>query len=52
MNEGGYCWNSGQFAWKAETILREIDAHLPEARRLLAQIGEAWNTPARESSPG
>ena len=22
MNEGGYCWNSGQFAWKAETILQ------------------------------
>lgn len=44
MNEGGYCWNSGQFAWKAETILREIDGHLPEAGPLLAQIGEAWDT--------
>jgi mannose-1-phosphate guanylyltransferase len=48
MKEGGYCWNSGQFAWKAETILREINAYLPEAAPLLTQIGEAWNTPARE----
>jgi mannose-1-phosphate guanylyltransferase len=48
MHEGGYCWNSGQFAWKAETILTEISAHLPEAAPLLTQIGDAWNTSARE----
>jgi mannose-1-phosphate guanylyltransferase len=47
LSEGGYCWNSGQFAWKAETILREITAHLPEAGPLLARIGEAWDAPAR-----
>ena len=48
MDEGGYCWNSGQFAWKAETILREINAHLPEAGPLLARIGEAWDTAERD----
>jgi mannose-1-phosphate guanylyltransferase len=48
LNEGGYCWNSGQFAWKAETILKEINSHLPETARLLRQIGLAWNTSARE----
>ena len=52
MNEGGYCWNSGQFAWKAEAILAEIDAHLTEATPLLTQIGRAWNTPAREQVLG
>ena len=52
MNEGGYCWNSGQFAWKAETILREIDAHLPEAAPLLAQIGEAWDTAGTRTGLG
>lgn len=52
MSEGSYCWNSGQFAWKAETILREINTHLPEATGLLAQIGEAWNTAAREQVLG
>lgn len=48
MNEGGYCWNSGQFAWKAATILAEINTHLPEATPLLAQIGEAWSTSSRQ----
>ena len=52
MNEGEYCWNSGQFAWKAETILSEINTHLPEATPLLTQIGQAWNTSAREQVLG
>jgi mannose-1-phosphate guanylyltransferase len=52
MNEGGYCWNSGQFAWKAQTILREINTHLPETTALLNRIGEAWNTSAREQVLG
>ncbi len=52
MAEGEYCWNSGQFAWKAETILREIETHLPETGPLLAQIGEAWDEPRREQVLG
>ncbi len=48
MSDGGYCWNSGQFAWKAATILREINAHLPVAGPLLAQIATAWDTAQRE----
>jgi mannose-1-phosphate guanylyltransferase/mannose-1-phosphate guanylyltransferase/mannose-6-phosphate isomerase len=48
MDEGGHRWNSGQFAWKAETILREINAYLPEAGPLLARIGEAWDTAERD----
>ncbi|TWU28955.1 mannose-1-phosphate guanylyltransferase [Novipirellula artificiosorum] len=48
INEGGYCWNSGQFAWKAETILQEISTHLPEAAPLLERIGDAWETPQRD----
>jgi len=47
MEEGGYCWNSGQFAWKAETILQEINTHLPEATPILKQIGAEWNKKSR-----
>lgn len=47
MDEGGYCWNSGEFAWKAETILQEINTHLPEATPILKQIGAEWNTKSR-----
>lgn len=48
IEQGGYCWNSGQFAWKAETILQEINTHLPEATPILKQIGAEWNTSSRE----
>ncbi|MCP4451048.1 MAG: NTP transferase domain-containing protein [Planctomycetes bacterium] len=48
LAKGGYCWNSGQFAWKADTILQEIETHLPEASPILKQIGDAWNTPSRD----
>ena len=48
MDEGGYCWNSGQFAWKVETILKEIGACLPEAIPLLEEIGAEWYTPSHD----
>jgi mannose-1-phosphate guanylyltransferase len=48
LDAGCYCWNSGQFAWKAETILKEIAAHLPKAVPLLEEIGAAWHTPSRD----
>ena len=48
LDEGGYCWNSGQFAWKAAAILNEINAHLPEATPLLQEIGAQWNTVSRD----
>ncbi len=48
MGAGNYCWNSGQFAWKAKAILKEITTHLPEASGFLKQIGAAWNTTSRD----
>jgi mannose-1-phosphate guanylyltransferase len=48
MGAGGHCWNSGQFAWKAEAILKEIGTHLPEAAPLLVQVGAAWETARRD----
>ena len=48
LSAGCYCWNSGQFAWKAKTILKEIGNHMPKAMPLLDQIGAAWHTASRE----
>jgi mannose-1-phosphate guanylyltransferase len=47
MDEGGFCWNSGQFAWKAEAILQEMDTWLPEATPILKEIAAAWETGSR-----
>ena len=44
MEEDGYCWNSGQFAWKSKTILQEIYKYMPESIPILKEIGAAWNT--------
>ncbi len=30
VESGDYFWNSGMFIWKASTVLKEIEKHLPE----------------------
>ncbi len=47
MDDGGYRWNSGQFAWKAGAILNAIETHVPEAGPILQQIGEKRDTASR-----
>lgn len=41
MESGEYFWNSGMFAWKAEVILRAIEAHMPELHAGLMRIDRA-----------
>ncbi len=49
VESGRYYWNSGMFVWRADTVLHELATHLPEAHRGLAQIADAWGTPAQQS---
>lgn len=42
LAEGGYYWNSGMFVWRASSILREIERHLPEMHALLEEMRAAW----------
>jgi mannose-1-phosphate guanylyltransferase len=48
VESGRYYWNSGMFVWRADTVLRELSLHLPDAHRGLLQIADAWNTPNRQ----
>ncbi len=48
VDSGRYYWNSGMFVWRADTVLRELSLHLPEAHRGLMQIAEAWGTPQQQ----
>ncbi len=41
-----YLWNSGMFVWRAETLLRAVDAFAPESAPLLREMGAAYGTPA------
>jgi len=43
-----YYWNSGMFVWRADTVLKELETFLPQARKGLEQIASAWSTPRRQ----
>ena len=38
--QGGYLWNSGIFAWRADVFLQEVRSHAPELARPLALLEE------------
>ncbi len=48
VESGRYYWNSGMFVWRADTVLAELQQHLPESHKGLMQIATAWNTPQRD----
>lgn len=45
IQEGGYYWNSGMFIWRVDTILREMEAHMPQLYAGLVAIEQAAKTP-------
>jgi mannose-1-phosphate guanylyltransferase len=40
-----YLWNSGMFVWKAATLLRAVDAFVPQSAPVLRAMGAAYGTP-------
>lgn len=45
-----YCWNSGMFVWKAETILGNLFNFLPACRGPLKRIQADWDSPRRKNT--
>lgn len=43
-----YLWNSGMFVWQASTLLRAVDAFVPESAPVLRAMGAAYGTPGWE----
>jgi len=41
LMRAGALWNSGIFVWKAATLLKSIEQHMPELNRALNRIAEA-----------
>jgi mannose-1-phosphate guanylyltransferase len=39
-----YLWNSGMFVWQARTLLRAVDAFVPESAGVLRALGAAYGT--------
>jgi len=38
VDEGTYYWNSGMFIWRTDTVLEEIQQHMPDLHRALAVL--------------
>ena len=49
LSSGEYYWNSGIFAWRASTILRQLAKHLPQSHTAITEIASAWRTPDRQA---
>jgi mannose-1-phosphate guanylyltransferase len=47
-----YLWNSGMFVWRAATLLRAVDAFVPQSAAVLRQLGAAYGTPAWPQARG
>ena len=45
LASGQYAWNSGMFAWRSDTILARLQAHLPDTFSAARRLAEVWDTP-------
>jgi mannose-1-phosphate guanylyltransferase len=41
---GNYFWNSGMFLWRADTLARALQEHLPKTAPILEEIAAAFGT--------
>ncbi len=50
LASGRHLWNAGMFFCKAARLSEEIDRHLPELGRSIAQIRASWKTAGHEAA--
>ncbi|MEZ4569722.1 MAG: mannose-1-phosphate guanylyltransferase [Thermomicrobiales bacterium] len=48
VESGEYLWNASMFVWRADVLMDEMQALLPEHFHALTHISQAWDTPERE----
>lgn len=48
VESGRYYWNSGMFVWRADIVLGEMAAHLPDNYAGMMNIADAWGTPDQD----
>lgn len=49
VESGEYLWNASMFVWRADVLMDEMRALLPEHYHALTMISAAWHTPDREA---
>ncbi|MFW6029623.1 MAG: mannose-1-phosphate guanylyltransferase, partial [Halanaerobiales bacterium] len=48
INDGKYLWNSGMFVWQTNSILENIEMHMPELYQSLERMKKALGTDLEE----
>jgi mannose-1-phosphate guanylyltransferase len=49
VETGRFYWNSGMFVWRADTVLEQLSAHLPQSAQGLKKIADAWGSPQQQA---
>lgn len=50
LDSGDFLWNSGMFIWRADTILGEMQEHLPDAYDAFEQVRDSLDTDAEQEA--
>lgn len=50
LDSGDFLWNSGMFIWRADTILDQMQTHLPEAFEAFEPVRNVVGTPAEAAA--
>jgi len=50
LESGDYLWNAGLFIWRASTIIREMQEHLPAMHALFSQIQDDLGTDTEQQA--
>ncbi|MDH5506611.1 MAG: sugar phosphate nucleotidyltransferase [Anaerolineae bacterium] len=45
-----HAWNSGNFVWKTEVVLREFSRQMPALHAALIEIAAAWGSPEQDET--
>jgi mannose-1-phosphate guanylyltransferase len=48
IRSGEYCWNSGMFFWRTDTILEQLNRFLPHNSARFRNIGQAWDSEQKD----
>lgn len=48
LASGKYYWNSGMFAWRTATILKELEKRIPNSHEAVRKIASAWSSDKRQ----
>lgn len=50
IESGAYCWNTGMFVWRTDTLLNEMAIHMPNLTAALTRLQATIDTPQAKAA--